>query len=411
MRKNKGILLLIAIVLLVWGGIYFSTDLFNDDLNQNLFEINNVSEVKIQRFSQLDQNIKLVKKDHWQITEPIENRAQDDQAEQLLIDLQDVLKSNNQVLVSNEVDFNRPAAVLHLKYPNQTESLFDVSYENNFQGKFYLRDRQQQKIYLADGELKKVLLQDAILFENRQVILLPQSEMISFSFKAKNSVLSFTKDKSQLWISPDHKFDLDQIVVKSFFNDIFQWRFLDRRVPVQLASSLKIGQLILKSQNETERWDFYSDKSDVILAVKGNLVLSLSKKDFKDLEESHINKFRDRYSPLRFNIEKLKSVVILQNKDLVRITDFKSETNLKLITFLHNLSIAYFPKASVGLKFKKLISVEISSENKQLSIDFGTSEVLDKKALRWIKVNNQIYGIDELDYQNLNLEQFLKLKD
>ncbi len=428
--KNKGLLILSGLVLLVGGyAIYdYQSEKKSEQQKdqQSLIldlKADQISEIKFQ--TEKEQFSLLRKTEGWMIQEPISEKADESAVNNFVEELSKeksitmiTSSGSNESLDLKVFGLDKPKASIELKDNSGKSVRFTIGSVKNFEGQCYLQKNQDNKVILSSSDWHLKSEKKVFDFRDKRLLRMDISSVKSIHIfgpaKTNENIMIVKKDAD--WVlSEKQAIKLDQNKVREILTIISATDikdFMSSGTPSKEQSKiLSLANPVLQFEleaNDGKKWKakFFKSKENIITAklTEPDYLVKLSPSDLDKLQQITISSIRDRQEAFNFNKSDIKDVLV----NLKKVTSEKSKNligqlrNMEVLEFAdHESTLLPMPEAKgqpktevqlIGEQDKKIWSLEIGIKKTIPVNGVQTTAYLAKSSsyanFFWIKEND-----------------------
>jgi len=364
-----------------------------------------------------NQQIKMVKKEgHWEMTQPVTDRAESSAIDGFLFTLLNQrlteFQAKGEKINWAEFGLETPAVTLTLSDGKSTETLA-VSTKNAFDGSYYVR--QGDRIELGDKGLAQLIHREASSFRDRRLWREGFVEPMRVEASGKDHPFAFVKKQGSWVMEPDPGFALDQFKIRDWIEKVQELSAFEvvKETPEEAEKKILSKPVYQVSvylpEEKSAPWvlTFGAEAGDGVLMKVSNrpTVYRIQRSALGSIWVTRAH-FRDGKVPFHFDLELAREIRVRGKSG--SHTFKKSESEWKLVggqegqqldsaklvqTFerLKNLEATEFfegSKAAQNLKFEPPQVQILDADGKSLlTLSLGSELKREGQTLRYVKIN------------------------
>lgn len=319
MKKNKGLLSLILIVLVL--GLYAFFGEYRREI-QETAQKNEQNRILKFKKDQI-QKVKIITKgetlelhrslDGWDVKSPFSDQADSETVDSLIEQLSNE-KSVDRIswkdnLQLSEYGLEPPAGSLVFTDNSGAEQVIQISSRKNFENLQYLRVEPNKDILTSGDSWFSFLAKPAQSFRNLKLLRAGISKITEISIS--NNIGQFQiVNKDARWISKKDSFELDQNAVREMLTQIGQAKATEI-MQSHRPRKKPFAEIQLMVDQNLWRAEIFEDKEtkDVIANVsKPQMILRFSPQTLEKLRDMNLQSLRERSRPFEFDKQKVTSI-------------------------------------------------------------------------------------------------------
>ncbi len=406
------------------------------------------AQINMLEIAKKDEKIVLQKSETgWALLEPIQDRADSDQIEDLIKSITDekmlALAKESTFLTEsdlNEYGLDQPLATYIIKNNLGQSKKIIIGTQKNFEGNSYIRIDSENKIYVAGSVWFKKAENKLIYYREKRLYRFPLAEVTGIKVVSLRDHFEL-KRKANLWASSQFEHILDQNKVREMLRKISESTIQDYVYDGEPSEALieekglsQKGMVHIEFATAEATWSVdinENEKENAVYALtdRPTRLVRLDNSSWEFFGDLNLDALRDRVSVTRFNIDAVeKAYIKYKNRELnfekiadkwkLKGVEDQSLTHLfpEMLQKIHDLEISEFIDSRQTDQFKgaDMIILKSAENNLVYQMNWGPEFKMKKlgkeKSYFYARtqISSSIFAIEKERIDKIELEKLFK---
>lgn len=395
-----------------------------------------------------DEKILLQKSDKgWALVEPIQDKGDNDQIEQLIHSLIDekmlaVAKESEQLTAADlaEYGLDQPLAVYVIKNNLGQSKKITIGTQKNFEGNSFLQVDSENRVYVANAVWFTKAENKLIYYREKRLYRQPLADVTRVKIHSLNDQFEL-KRNANIWSSAQSENILDQNKVREVITKISETMIQDYVFDGEPSTSLieekKLNKKpIVRIEFGSAEGDWavdinINDEDNAVYALtdRPTRLVRLDSSSWEFFGNLSVDALRDRVSVTRFSLNQVQKMYVKlrgQEQNFIKIDDRwqlegreggpDSDTIMQVLGKIHDLEISEFIDRKQANHFKgaDMVILKTMDNNLIYQLNWGPDFKMKKNGkdkdyyYARTQISTSIFAIEKERIDQIEFEKILK---